>query len=107
MSRFDQDKMWVTKDGRRLAIKEMDPDHRKHVIAYLRRNVQRIALGQMFQFDEMLYGDVSDGVFNWASNRVSELEDPDRWLESTPLMQALLEADRRYEKRLRKSRRKR
>ena len=91
-----QDKIWITQDGRRFQVEEMEPGHRANLLAFLRRRaavlqlmgtVDLVAHVRMPNEDTMAYDSVSDAI-----NREIDM-DPGRWLEEQPLMRRLVELE--------------
>ena len=89
-----QSKVWVDGAGRVHKIKKMDADHRANVIAYLRRAARTIALRESLKL--LAIPDPSDGVFWAVESTLADLANPQRWIEETPLMKALVQADAKW-----------
>jgi hypothetical protein len=103
-SRFEQDEVWQTSDGRELKIKKMEPEHVKNVIAMLRRDASNIAFREAYRLfgsaNPDMMGEIAyDSV---CSMQDEILENPHRWLENTPLMRELVRVDLRNERRIAK-----
>lgn len=97
---LDQTDVWVTKDGRTIALPDLEDSHRSNLVAWLERNagrLSRIAEGRAWIAStsvEMHHGgDVPDGVFSamssWESDAQWAVTDPLGWLRSKPLYRAL------------------
>jgi len=91
-----QDRIWITQDGRRMLISEMDQSHRQNTHAYLLRRAKEIHEHVRLQIHETLYVlRVED--LHQLKGRIAHLEiemDPERWLLATPFMCALAKAIR-------------
>jgi hypothetical protein len=95
-----QDKEWITRDGRRLTLEEMAPEHRANLLAYLRRRAPNL---EFLDTLAMLSSPLGAPRGQHAQDDVERLLDeqhldPGAWLESTRLvtrLRELVEADRR------------
>lgn len=90
------DKEWTTRDGDTIALEDMTDSHRRNLISWLRRNAgvlkhaeeMAFVSGPMPSAETEAWSMVMGGVQEWLN------EDPQEWLEETPLMIRLLELDR-------------
>jgi hypothetical protein len=83
---LDQDKVWVTRDGMPVTLEEMDPEHRKATLGFLRRRA--VFLRRAYEFCE-----ITDGLYGRRDHfdmGPEELDDdPTEWLERRPLVKEL------------------
>lgn len=90
---LDQDQIWVTQDGRRMALEVMERSHRRNVLAMLERRVPNLYREWLSEFlDEGVTLEQLAGL-GWVSR------DPatgrffpsggSRWLEDQPLVRRL------------------
>jgi hypothetical protein len=84
-----QDRMWVTKDKRRLLIEDMSASHRYNLLQYLRRKAGLYAnVNIMMPHNFIAIDEVEE--MDW------KLDHPEEWLETLPLvkrLRALVEQD--------------
>lgn len=101
--RLYQDKVWTDAQGVEHKIKKMEPGHVKNVIAMLRRHVTQLAFAESMHL--LAGADVMNGemAIDHLENEAARVQDdPERWLENTPLMKELVRVDLRNERRLAK-----
>lgn len=82
-----QDQVWITKDGHELRLADMEPRHRRNVLAMLRRNAARLKYEAMFRMavGPRPRGDAACDAFDDAF--AIQLEQLDgEWLERRPLV---------------------
>lgn len=91
-----QGKVWITRDGRKFFVEEMEPEHRANLLAWLRRRartlhfcVAGLSVSGMPNVDTAAYDMVSD-----ALDREIDM-DPEKWLEEQPLVRRLVELEDR------------
>lgn len=86
-----QDKEWVTRDGRRLALEEMTPRHRANTLAMLRRSAAVLewndAVTRVLPMAGPDMGDQAQLAFDQVLDQRGE--DPLGWLETTALVSRL------------------
>jgi hypothetical protein len=87
-----QDKEWLTKDKRRLRLEDMTPSHRRNLLEFLRKR----AFGLAFKDGIiMLAGPMAPGgdhAMDAAEEAVTwQIDNPQEWLENTPLVKRLKE----------------
>jgi len=90
---LDQDEIWRTRDGMPIRLVDMDPDHRRSTLAFLRRRAAYLRNAYFFcEMAERL-------GWAWAQSHVLEelltdyerslTDHPEHWLERRPLVIAL------------------
>lgn len=72
---------WVTKDGERLTITEMDDDHLRNTIRMLRRKADVMKLSEMWNMG-MYMETAPDGAYDACESAMQQFEDmtPDQYL---------------------------
>lgn len=93
-SPLGQDRKWKAKDAPApVLLVDMAASHRRNLLAFLRRNVERIefadALAQLAPFHHDVWDDHLDEVSGFADDLAAR--DPHAWLEGTPLVRRLVE----------------
>jgi len=94
-----QDQIWVTQDGRRMLIRDMDQSHRQNTHAYLLRRAKEIHEHvRWLRVRETLRGLRIDDPHRLVGETIYiPIEmDPEKWLRATPFMIALDKAIRDY-----------
>lgn len=84
---LDQDRVWITQDQMPLMLEEMDSEHRRNTLAFLRRRATYLMKAYFWCEirDLERFGAPPDGC-----DDIAELYDnPVEWLERRPLIQAL------------------
>lgn len=92
-----QDRIWITQDGRRIPITEMEQSHRLNTHAYLLRRAAEIHEHvRWLQEREMLRRLRVEDLHQLTGLTITlEIEmDPEKWLCTTPFMCALYKAIR-------------
>lgn len=89
---LEQDVSWMTKGGDIILIKDMDHNHRRNAAAMLTRKAYQLALAYDFAYplpDPDSCGDMAYQSLEAA--QYARLENPERWISSTRLYQALVD----------------
>lgn len=95
-----QDVIWITQDGRRMLISDMEQSHRQNTHAYLLRRAAEIHEHvRWLRVRETIKGlRVEDLRQVQGTEIFIELEmDPERWIRATPFMIALEKAIRDHD----------
>jgi hypothetical protein len=91
--------IWVTKEGSRIRVRDLEDSHLLNIIRLLRRNAGRHMLGLEISVLAYLKSDPPDGAYSAAEDGYADLleSDVDQFLHETcPTWPALLaEAERR------------
>jgi hypothetical protein len=95
--RLYQAEVWVAQDGRELPLTAMTPEHRRNLLAFLRRNAARLKLSA--EWDLALgpqpSGDAASDCFDSMCDQIARTPAAE-WLEEQPLvgrLRELVEAD--------------
>lgn len=96
-----QDEWWLTGDGRWVRVDDMDADHRRNLLALLRRNARQLhmAYGTWLMTGPEPSGDAARDAYEHVI-AVHELATPDEWLEDTPLVRKLSTLQHREDSRI-------
>lgn len=89
---LEQDRVWVDAEGTQIPIEEMSITYVENVIGFLERRVEHLAFQHGLGAAEV-FGNYED-AHGFADRALDELwdrqsEDPEGWLDSTPLMRKL------------------
>lgn len=91
--------IWVTREGERVKVKDMEDSHLISTIRCLRRHAPRMMAAVKMSLYSYLGSEPPDGAYDCADSAVSELAemDADEYLEGTvPTFSALMaEAEKR------------
>jgi hypothetical protein len=90
---LDQDEVWRTKDGRVLTLDEMEPGHRRNLLAWLERrplSLLVVWLGEMTSGPLAARGDDAWQMCLWWDEQFAAgVADPSAWLRERPLHRRL------------------
>ena len=90
-----QDRIWITQDGRRMLISEMDQSHRQNTHAYLLRRAKEIHEHvRWLRVRETFHGFDDPRQLVGETFTIQIEMDPERWLCATPFMCVLAKAIR-------------
>jgi hypothetical protein len=82
-----QGEVWQTKEGQVIPIQEMEPSHVRNTLAMLRRQAFQIAIHVAHSIREP-NGEMA--ALAWEQEIDEAFADPSAWLDSQPLMVALM-----------------
>jgi hypothetical protein len=90
--RLHQGEMWVAQDGRALPLVDMDPDHRRNLLAWLRRNAKRLKWSEEMSLclGPQPSGDAASDCFDAMLDRLAATPAAE-WIEDLPLVARLRE----------------
>jgi hypothetical protein len=88
---LDQRVWWRPKDAEPLRLEEMEPSHRAHLLAFLRRNAGRYKRGAEWSFLGSIGGHHGDMAGDMLDSIMDELLEtkPQNWIEQQPLVKRL------------------
>lgn len=101
---IEQDKIWITRDGRALRLEDMDPTHKKNVLRLLRSHAVMLNLRQFTRYFVVdgPNGEVAQSIFERTMEAFIR-QDLDEWFAEQPLvrrLRALVDDDNARERRL-------
>lgn len=102
---IEQDKVWITRDGRVLRLEEMEPTHRRNTLRLLERKktqLNLIAFWRYFGSVDGPNGEVAQSCFEREMDRFI-YQDLDEWFAQQPLicrLRTLVDDDSAREHRL-------
>jgi hypothetical protein len=102
---LQQETWWVPKDKDPIAITDMDPSWRQNTIAMLKRHAAGLKFREELATLRSCPDDPSDGVMAAFDQMQDELDSmtPNQWIESRPLIKAMVKLNRKAEKAARKA----
>ncbi len=91
MEELYQDKVWTSREGVTLRLKEMAPSHRANLLRWIERNagkLRRAELNSMYQFSMFVNGEMA---LDAIDSEISYLEriSPEQYLDGLPLVAKL------------------
>lgn len=87
-----QDERWTTRDGKTLALEDMTPEHRRNLLAMLRRRADSYKLSAQMSlaYGMQPSGDAACDAFDAMCDEIGRTPAA-QWLEELPLVERLRE----------------
>jgi hypothetical protein len=96
MGLLSQDRVWI-EDGKLIPLKELQPQHRRNLIAYLERNAEKLKWSFELAMLSGLQpsGDMACDAFDSEMEKLERTSGID-WLNGLPLMIELRRIEKKY-----------
>lgn len=90
MTDLDNDETWTTGDGETIALEDMEPRHRRNVLAWLEKRAEALKLADDLSLCSVVgpSGDAASDMFEMSVGQQFEMSAAE-WLEEQPLVIAL------------------